>query len=160
MTAIALRDIKQGEEPTISYSGGLVGFEARQRQLMEAYNFECGCGLCTLLTEERTQSDKRRRRLIHIIDEMEQHTLYELHLCLLLLAKEGIASGEKVDEVYYRATQLAIAKKDKARAMLFRHRGQGMELDPSRPADEYSLFNDRMKAGMGEEGLEKWLWDG
>jgi hypothetical protein len=160
MTAIALRDIRKGEELTISYLGGLTGFEARQRHLKEVYNFECGCGLCTLLPEQRAESDKRRQLITHVLDEMGQPTFHNLHLCLQLLVEEGISSGEKIDEVYFRAAQLAIAEKDKVRAMLFRYRGQGMELDQSTPADEYSRFNDCMKAKMGEKGLEKWLWEG
>lgn len=44
----ALRDIKKGEELTISYIDENLPYETRQRQLKELYYFECKCPKCLL----------------------------------------------------------------------------------------------------------------
>ncbi|KAG5490852.1 hypothetical protein JKF63_00974 [Porcisia hertigi] len=46
LSVMALRDIKTGEELTISYIDTELPFSVRQQQLWEHYLFECGCPRC------------------------------------------------------------------------------------------------------------------
>jgi hypothetical protein len=158
MAVMALKDIGKGEELTISYLGGLPRYEARQKALKANYNFECQCWLCSLSTEQRHQSDNRRERITDIIHRMDKPTYQDLRLALRLLGEEGILSGQRIDDVYFRAASLAIVKKDKCRAMIFSYRGRGRELESSDPEDEFKQVHDVIKGRLGEKGMEEWLW--
>ncbi|KAK3315520.1 hypothetical protein B0H66DRAFT_628669 [Apodospora peruviana] len=62
-TVIAFREIKKGEEITISYSEfGLTRAE-RQHILQAKWGFTCTCSLCTASQDEITASDARRLKI-------------------------------------------------------------------------------------------------
>ncbi|CAM44467.1 hypothetical protein LBRM_35_7140 [Leishmania braziliensis MHOM/BR/75/M2904] len=46
LTVVALRDVKAGEELTISYIDSSLPFAVRQQQLLDHYLFECRCPRC------------------------------------------------------------------------------------------------------------------
>ncbi|KAI0106205.1 hypothetical protein GGR51DRAFT_518226 [Nemania sp. FL0031] len=55
----AVRDIKLGEELTISYLDGLQVRSARQERTRSSLGFSCGCSHCSLPKEESEASDNR-----------------------------------------------------------------------------------------------------
>jgi len=64
-TLVGERDIKEGEEITVSYIDGLQSTEQRRAELYEKYQFHCGCVICSLPKEKRLISDRRREILSH-----------------------------------------------------------------------------------------------
>ncbi|KAG6026471.1 hypothetical protein E4U19_002596 [Claviceps sp. Clav32 group G5] len=63
-TVHAMRDIKVGEEITLSYVFYLESRETRQKTLKESFKFACLCRLCSLPTD---QSQERDRKLAQIV---------------------------------------------------------------------------------------------
>jgi hypothetical protein len=61
-TIHALRDIRAGEEITISYDDEDVS-SVRRPFLKESFGFDCGCDVCSLLPSEVKESDARRLRM-------------------------------------------------------------------------------------------------
>ena len=60
----ALRRIKEGEELTVSYSGGLdlISRKERRARMKEAFNFECQCEACNLTKTEIQDESKTFQR--------------------------------------------------------------------------------------------------
>lgn len=59
LTIHAIRNIRPGEEITISYTGDIAPFLERQSALWDLFRFKCTCSLCALPPALRTQSDNR-----------------------------------------------------------------------------------------------------
>jgi hypothetical protein len=57
MVISALRNIKKGEQITISYLGGFAPYEQRQLALTSQFKFECRCQAGSMLLSERHDSD-------------------------------------------------------------------------------------------------------
>jgi len=107
---IANRDIKKGDEITISYIEPFIPFRQRRQLLASMYGFTCGCAVCDERTSEGRQSILRRNRIFvlwlftHLHANHPGHEgIVEQHLgvaigdvytaynvLLLLLHKEGI----------------------------------------------------------------------
>ncbi|KAI0525847.1 hypothetical protein F5B22DRAFT_256352 [Xylaria bambusicola] len=66
----AVRDIKPGEELTISYVDTLQIRSARQERLRNSLGFSCACSSCTLSKEESNASDNRIRAISRIESEL------------------------------------------------------------------------------------------
>ena len=60
---LAMRNIAEGEEITISYCGVVTPFKERQAAIQRAGNFTCACEVCTLPPALLAQSDARRAAL-------------------------------------------------------------------------------------------------
>lgn len=59
VTVTALRDVKEGEELTISYVDPTQPFEARRQTLSSHYGFECRCARC--VTEQRKELKQKMK---------------------------------------------------------------------------------------------------
>ncbi len=68
---MAVRDIEEGEELTISYIDGTLSSKERQSRLND-WGFKCSCKLCSQSDEEKAASDKRLERIKLIEDDMEK----------------------------------------------------------------------------------------
>lgn len=67
-----IRDVAAGEELCITYLGEnlYAPRAARQAQLLERFNFRCGCAACSLEDAEVEASDQRRLRLRRLHDAL------------------------------------------------------------------------------------------
>ncbi|KAI1133680.1 hypothetical protein F5Y10DRAFT_3446 [Nemania abortiva] len=66
----AVRDIKPGEELTISYLDGLQVRSIRQERMQNSLGFSCGCSHCTLPKKESDASDDRLLAISQIEKEL------------------------------------------------------------------------------------------
>jgi len=64
------RDIQKDEEILTSYIELYADRESRQGELKMKWNFDCRCTVCSLTGNELLQSDKRRRRLKELDDNI------------------------------------------------------------------------------------------
>lgn len=120
-TIHAVRDIKKGEEITISYIGYFATYAERQSYLKDKFKFDCACELCSLPPDQRMASDER----LSIIHKLDQAILSAgsnvklglgmVHGMLSLLEAEGMYNSQ-VYRAYYDAFQMMAATDDKARA--------------------------------------------
>ncbi|KAJ4364781.1 hypothetical protein N0V85_009283 [Neurospora sp. IMI 360204] len=120
-TIHAVRDIKKGEEITISYIGHFESYDERQSILKNKFNFDCACDLCSLPSGQRWASDERLTT-IHTLDQAiisagsnVKFGLEMVHKMLSLLEDEGMYNSQ-VYRAYYDAFQMMAATDDKARA--------------------------------------------
>ncbi|KAK3364665.1 hypothetical protein B0T25DRAFT_470953 [Lasiosphaeria hispida] len=130
ITIHAVRDIKEGEEITISYLANSENHAVRQSRLRDTFHFACACELCALPVMLRRQSDRRLDRIarldgqigdgVHIVST-PLSCLRDAHELLRLLEEEGIGDA-RLARVYYDALQIAIAHGDQARARVFAQR--------------------------------------
>ncbi|PLW20775.1 hypothetical protein PCANC_09277 [Puccinia coronata f. sp. avenae] len=63
---MALRDIPEGEELTISYRAPELPHQVRRDALEFFYGFRCSCSHCQLSSEQRRISDERVQRIIEL----------------------------------------------------------------------------------------------
>ncbi|KAL1888631.1 hypothetical protein Sste5346_009423 [Sporothrix stenoceras] len=70
---IAFRDIKPGEEITISYTDFGLTHDARQETLKRRWGFECTCDLCSGGPDATAASDARRQRVTALRAEVVAH---------------------------------------------------------------------------------------
>ncbi|KAK1773662.1 hypothetical protein QBC45DRAFT_72119 [Copromyces sp. CBS 386.78] len=120
-TIHAVRDIKKGEEITISYIGHFASYDERQSILKDKFKFDCACEVCSLPPDQRMASDDR----LATIHELDQAILSAgsnvklglgmVHKMLSLLETEGMYNSQ-VYRAYYDAFQMMAATDDKARA--------------------------------------------
>ncbi|KAI1108870.1 hypothetical protein F5Y14DRAFT_434446 [Nemania sp. NC0429] len=66
----AVRDIKPGEELTISYVDPLEARSVRQERTRNSFGFSCGCSHCSLLKNESDASDSRLLIISRIANEL------------------------------------------------------------------------------------------
>ncbi|KAI0974040.1 hypothetical protein F4678DRAFT_458828 [Xylaria arbuscula] len=69
MTAVAARDIQQGEKLTISYVDIFLPSRKRKDRI-RSWGFECACALCQGPKNETTASDKRLRRIEQLKNDL------------------------------------------------------------------------------------------
>ncbi|KAI3342187.1 hypothetical protein F4824DRAFT_445340 [Ustulina deusta] len=69
ITAVAARDIQQGEELAISYVDIFLPSRKRKERI-RSWGFECACALCQGLKNETVASDKRLRRIEQLKDDL------------------------------------------------------------------------------------------
>ncbi|ORY10231.1 hypothetical protein BCR34DRAFT_625347 [Clohesyomyces aquaticus] len=124
-TIHAIRPIKAGEEITISYDRGGTS-SVRRTFLKEAFDFDCHCHRCSLLTPELGASDARRS-LIQSLDDAigdpfrmasrPKDSLRDCSSLLQALRDEYDGCTEILSaRAYYDAFQISIAHGDQARA--------------------------------------------
>jgi hypothetical protein len=125
-TIHAIRDIKKGEEITISYNlGG--SSQPRMQRLKGSYGFDCTCDLCSLTDEALEISDARQLRMQFLDNAIgDSDTVMEspgnaLACCreLLSLYEIEAITDPRVARVYYDAFQICITHGDEARASVF-----------------------------------------
>lgn len=169
----AVRNIRAGEEVTISYLTTVLEYSERQLVLRERFKFSCKCKLCLLPPEERENSDSRLRKLAAIgtayadliFAGRPDKALPILHTMLLLFDAEDIRGVSRA-RAYHDAYGIAITRGDKARAFVFAERSYNIrrviEGDDSRTAtkirqctEELLEYSPEVKRG---EGFENWLW--
>lgn len=123
-TIHAVRDIKKGEEITISYIGHYAPYDERQLILKTKFNFNCACEQCSLPPDHRRISDMR----LDAIQKLDQGILGAgsnaklglgmVRKILTLLEEVGMYSSQ-VYRAYYDAFQMMAASDDKTRAAEF-----------------------------------------
>jgi hypothetical protein len=67
---VAVRDIFNGEELSISYVDGTLPHAERQ-SMLKGWGFTCSCQQCKLPPEEIEKSDERLRRIKELISQMD-----------------------------------------------------------------------------------------
>ena len=130
LTIHTFKDVEKGEEITISYLDGSESYTARQLSLKNNFGFHCACELCSLLPDQRRQSDQRLEDITRLdsqigngmrIDSAPLPCLHDAHALLRLLEEERIADA-RIPRLYYDALQIVIANGDQARAKVFAER--------------------------------------
>lgn len=122
----AVREIKEGEELTLSYSIGGPSQE-RRSSLKECFGFECACEACSLPAAELSASDARLKRAQKLDDaigdprrvrHLPERALADCKALLGLYQEEGIFDL-RLPRLYYDAFQIAAMHSDAARAKVF-----------------------------------------
>lgn len=122
----AVRDIKEGEELTLSYLAGGPSQE-RQSSLKEYFGFHCTCEACSLPAAELEASDtrlKRAKKLDEAIGDprrvrhLPERALADCKALLSVYQEEGIFDL-RLPRLYYDAFQIAAMHSDAARASVF-----------------------------------------
>jgi SET domain len=187
-TIHAIRDIKKGEEITISYNLGGPS-QPRMQRLKRSYGFDCTCDLCSLTGEALETSDARQLRIQFLDDAIgDSNAVMErpgtaLARCreLLSLYEIEAITDPRVARVYYDAFQICITHGDEARASLFARKAyetrlylegedspdtQKMKSFMANPANHmafgYSESWEQSKAAVPKnvnaQEFDRWLW--
>ncbi|KAF2807047.1 SET domain-containing protein [Mytilinidion resinicola] len=132
LTIHAVRDIRKGEEITISYLGSRRNRRARQEELWENFKFTCSCRLCSLPPDQSRDSDSKLDRIHEldcIIDQGGVPGLVSSARRMLSYIDEQVRLWNELtpNEVslaraYPDAFQIAIANGDLARGRIFAER--------------------------------------
>lgn len=184
----AIRDIKKGEEITISYNLG--GPSQQRMQLLKTkYGFDCTCALCSLADEARESSDARQVQIefldnaIGDSDTVMQRPGTALARCkeLLSLYEIEAITDPRIARVYYDAFQICITHSDEARASVFAQKAYEtrvyLEGEDSPDTQKMKSFmiepGDHMAFGLSESWelskgevprnvdareFDRWLW--
>jgi hypothetical protein len=130
-TIHAIREIKSGEEITISYAAGE---PARQRlaKLKDAFGFDCNCELCSRPAAEVQESDARRLKIKQLDEAIgdpgrtmnaPHRAIADCQEMLQLILQEYDGSSLPLEaRLYYDAFQISIIHSDQARASTFARR--------------------------------------
>ncbi|KAI9839779.1 MAG: hypothetical protein M1837_002018 [Sclerophora amabilis] len=131
-TIHAVRDLKSGEEVTISYDEG-GSSDSRRTHLRDAFGFDCHCSLCSLSLPDLEISDARRLRIQRLDDAIgdparvlnnPSDALTDCHRLFQVIEEEYEGSATSlVARLYYDAFQISITHGDQARASVFAERG-------------------------------------
>lgn len=151
-TIHAIRNIKKGEEITISYSLGGPS-QLRLQQLKKKYGFNCTCDLCSLTDEALKISDDRQLMMQFLdnaiggSDAIMESPGTALSRCrdLLSLYEMEAITDPRVARVYYDAFQICITHGDQARASAFAQKAYDTRLYLE---GEDSLDTQKMKSFM------------
>ncbi|KAF2438447.1 SET domain-containing protein [Karstenula rhodostoma CBS 690.94] len=132
LTIHAIRDIRKGEEITISYLAALRNRQARQKDLLHNFGFTCACQLCCLPLGESKATDAaldRIHALDGIIEKRGIQGLVKPARKMLGYVDEQVRiwNNTAIAEIglvraYPDAFQIAIANGDLARARVFAER--------------------------------------
>ncbi|KAK0614604.1 hypothetical protein B0T14DRAFT_570525 [Immersiella caudata] len=96
MRVVATRDIKPGEEITISYIPHGMPSVYRQRNLAN-WSFKCTCNLCTASPSTLAASDARRHKLADLYTQMEASSTSLPQLKALIEEFEAIVDKEGLE---------------------------------------------------------------
>jgi hypothetical protein len=187
-TIHAIRDIKAGEEITISYNlGG--PYQLRRTRMKKDFKFDCACDLCSLPAEALQESDDRQIRIQLLDDAIGDagrlmaspgSALADCRELLELYRSEAITDA-RMARVCYDAFQICVTHGDQARASVFARMAyetrlylegqdspdtQKMKSFMANPADHMSYgFSQRWKMplrqipkGLDAEEFSQWLW--
>ncbi|MCJ1382121.1 hypothetical protein MMC17_005233 [Xylographa soralifera] len=131
-TVHTLRDIKKGEEITITYLSPLKSRKVRQKTLQERFGFTCLCRLCTLPPEQSQESDSRLEeihRLDGVIDQLGTEGLLVSPLRTLRYFDQQVRLYDEQGRedvgfahAFVNTAQLVIANSDLARGRIFAER--------------------------------------
>jgi hypothetical protein len=132
ITIQAVRDIRKGEEITISYLKSFENRQTRQEQLQDSFKFTCSCSLCSLPSDQSRGIDLNLDR-VHQIDGIiaeggvEGLVLDPQQMLSYVDEQVRIWSGIQSNTVglaraYPDAFELAVANGDLARARIFAER--------------------------------------
>ncbi len=132
LTIHASKDIRRGEEITISYMSGSENRRVRQEQLWENFNFTCYCQTCSLPPEQSRNNDLKLDR-IKEIDSIIVHEgiegLVSPALRMLSFIDEQVRLWDDptpnaigLARAYPDAFEIAVANGDLARARVFAER--------------------------------------
>lgn len=122
----AVREVKEGEELTLSYSTGGPSDE-RRGSLKEFFGFDCQCEACTLPAPEQEASDARLRAVQKLdgaigdpkrVRHLPDRALADCKTLLALYREEGIVDL-RLPRLWYDAFQIAAMHSDGARARVF-----------------------------------------
>jgi hypothetical protein len=187
-TIHAIRDIKKGEEITISYSLGGPS-QSRRQHLKENFGFDCTCDLCSLTDEALKRSD-HRQELIRFFDDAigDSVSVMESPGSILAYCRELLSLYEmeaitdpRVARVYYDAFQICITHGDRARASVFAQKAyetrlylegedsldtQKMKSFMTNPADHMSFgfsqrweqLKEEVPKNVDAQEFDRWLW--
>jgi SET domain len=125
-TIHAIRNIKKGEEITISYTLGGPS-QPRRQSLKDKFGFDCTCDLCSLRGEARKISDYHQELIksldyaIGYSDSVTERPESVLAYCreLLSLYEMEAITDPRVARVYFDAFQICVKHSDQARASVF-----------------------------------------
>ena len=70
LLVMAMREISQGEEVTVTYKKGYAPLEQRQADLRRDFNFCCACAVCTREPGRRASDDFRLTRVQTLLDKV------------------------------------------------------------------------------------------
>lgn len=136
-TIHAIRDIEPGEEITISYDKGGPS-TSRKAWLEEKFGFNCDCRACRLPLIELEMSDKRRKQIQQLDEDignpfsMMSRPSVSLSNCrsLLQVLKEEFEKETSilVARANYDVFQIAIVDGDEARGAVFAERAYQIRL--------------------------------
>jgi hypothetical protein len=184
----AVRDIKEGEELTLSYLAGGPSSE-RQTRLKEYFGFDCTCETCSLPAKALETSDARLKRAQKLdesigdprrVRHLPERALADCKTLLGIYQDEGIFDL-RLPRLYYDAFQIAAMHADAARASVFakacadaRTVCEGAESEEvksmralqAKPSgfDNWAATKkwksnvEDVPKNAGTEAFEKWLW--
>lgn len=125
----AVREVKEGEELTLSYSvGGPSG--PRRASLKEYFGFDCHCELCSLPVDQLKASDERLTKAQKLdeaigdpkrVRHLPDRALADCRTLLGIYEAEGIFDL-RLPRLYYDAFQICAMHSDEARAGIFAQR--------------------------------------
>jgi hypothetical protein len=187
-TIHAIRNIKKGEEITISYSLGGPS-QPRLRELKKKYGFDCTCDLCSLADEALEISDGNQLlmqfldNVIGDLDAIMESPGTALSRCreLLSLYEMEAITDPRVARVYYDAFQICITHSDQARACAFAQKAyetrlylegedspntQKMKSFMANPANHMSFgisqrweqLKEAVPENVNAQEFNRWLW--
>lgn len=135
MLVHAVRDIRGGEEITLSYVPG--GPSSNRQEILKGhFGFDCGCELCSSPPQERKRSDRNfeeAQKLDEAIGDskrvknMPDLVLAECHTLLKLYEEEKVMDL-RLPRLYYDAFQICAMHSDQARASVFAQRARELRL--------------------------------
>lgn len=183
-----MREIKEGEEITLSYHAGGPS-STRKTLLKDNFGFDCACELCSLPAKELRASDARLIRAQALdatigdsstVRNSPAKVLKNCRSLYGIFEQEGV-KDDRLSRLWYDCFQVCNLHSDEARASVFLERYceakrlsagadgddvQEMERFVGRPS-EHDSFRLRsgwksdvgdIPRGLGEVEFEKWLW--
>ena len=183
-----VRDVREGEELTLSYHMG--GPSTKRREALKAYfGFDCACELCSFppaglkLSDERLDKAEKFDEAIGNSKRVKQTpelALADCHALLKIFQEEQIFDL-RLPRLYYDAFQICAMHSDQGRAAVFAQRSretrivcegeESAEVENLRKLEEkpssfenfgatkkWKSAKDSIPTDLGEEDFERWLW--
>ena len=184
----AVREIREGDELTLSYSAGGPS-TVRKKEMKTYFGFDCACEVCSLPSEKLQASDARRKRAMELdeaignpkrVKQTPELALDDCHSLLEIYYEEQVFDL-RLPRLYYDAFQICAMHGDEARASVFARRSREartvcegpesmevedlkkVEMDPSSfqnfgTTRKWKTTNEDVPATLGTEYFERWLW--
>lgn len=187
-TVYAVREIKEGEEVTLSYLAGGAS-RARQELLKENFRFECKCELCSLEPTKLAISDERLTRAATLDATIGDSRTVKTSPGKVLKNCKSLREifeledvhDDRLSRLWYDCFQVCNFHSDEARASVFLERyceakrmSAGVDgsdvkemerfVKNPREHDSFGLRSgwkskvEDVPKNLGESELEKWLW--